>query len=124
MTMRFASILAISAAALFFTTSSAEAQSISPVYKVQVEYWFFDTDYYYWSTKLETTDYQEALDYLETLQDAQDAGMLNSVVPNSYWRYIAVDVRMTVTYPIMQVNYNYYQPYRYFSPLSRTALNP
>ena len=25
-------------------------------------------------------------------------GMLNQVVPNSYWRYIAVDVRLRKTY--------------------------
>lgn len=122
--MRFASLLALSAAAMLFTASSAEAQSISPTYKVQVEYWFFDTDYYYWSTKLETTDYQEAVEYFETLQDAQDEGMLNSVAPNSYWRYIAVDVRMTVSYPIMRVDYNLYQSFPFKYQLSRTALTP
>ena len=100
-------------AAIGFTlislSDNAQAQiSISPTYKVQVEYWFFDTDYYYWSTKMETQDYDAAVTYYNELMDAKEAGELNSVVPNSYWRYIAVDVRLIRVYPQLQMQR--YQP--------------
>ena len=82
-------------------SKSASAQSsfsIPRTYKVQVQYWFFDTDYYYWSTKLETEDQAEAQFLYEVLLWAKENGQLNAVAPNSYWRYIAVDVRMVVEY--------------------------
>lgn len=88
------------AANTFFTTT----------YKVQVQYWFFDTDYYYWSTKFETTNYNDAKFVYDLLKAADDAGQLNSVAPASYWRYIAVDVRMIseVNYPRYALAESYY----------------
>jgi hypothetical protein len=65
---------------------------------VQVEYWFFDTDAYYWSTYYESSDYDDALSMYLFLKEADELGILNSVAPNSYWRYIAVDVRMITEY--------------------------
>ncbi|MCA9177780.1 MAG: hypothetical protein KDB14_25110 [Planctomycetales bacterium] len=113
-TMRFSALFAIvvSAAGLLAAPASAEAQSIGPRYVVEVEYWFFDTDYYYWSTKLDTTNYNDAVQLYEILQAADEAGVLNQVVPNSYWRYIAVDVRMRTVWPSLMI-----QPVTY-SPLS------
>ena len=86
--------------------SSTEAQSsrvtIARTYRVQVQYWFFDTDYYYWSTKLETQDQAEAQFLYDVLMWAKSNGNLNSVAPNSYWRYFAVDVRMVTVYKLYQ----------------------
>ena len=85
--------------AAFFATGQNQSQAqdfyIPVVYKVEVQYWFFDTDHYHWSTKLETTNRSQASLYYFLLQLAKQQGTLNDVVPNSYWRYIAVDVRMT-----------------------------
>lgn len=97
------------AAAVVFTlacfcsmeTRSAQAQSsylITKTYKVQVKYWFFDTDYYYWSTVLDTNDRSEAELLYDILVWAKENNKLNEFAPNSYWRYIAVDVRLKVEY--------------------------
>lgn len=112
--------LIVGAAALLltmsFTSRSAEAQSISIVtktYKVQVEYWFFDTDYYYWSTVFETDNLQDAQFVYDLLLMAKEDGQLNSAAPNSYWRYFAVDVRMITEYhypDILKPLYYDYQP--------------
>ncbi len=80
------------------TSHAADFTSFSATYKVQVEYWFFDTDYYYWSTVLETDDRSEAEFVYGLLLAAQDNGQLNEMAPNSYWRYFAVDVRMITEY--------------------------
>lgn len=109
--------LVIAGLALAFSTgaanhSSAQNAYISATYKVQVEYWFFDTDYYYWSTQFESSNYNDAVYVYNILQAADDAGMLNSVAPNSYWRYIAVDVRMITEY-----NYPRYQLADTYLPL-------
>ena len=95
-----------------FDSRSADAQSsitVSRTYKVQVEYWFFDTDYYYWSTKLETNSQAEAQFLRDVLQLAKENGQLNAVAPNSYWRYIAVDVRMVVKYDWNWMRPDYYE---------------
>lgn len=98
-------------AALFLTSvdsSSAQAQSqiqIPKTYKVQVQYWFFDTDYYYWSTKLETNNSSEANFLYQVLLWAKQNGELNAAAPSTYWRYIAVDVRMVVEY-----DWDWFQP--------------
>lgn len=92
----------VSAVAVFACApGSAEAQkyaSIKKTYKVQVEYWFFDTDYYYWSTVFESDDQADAEFVFLLLQSAKDDGQLNAYAPNSYWRYFAVDVRLVVAY--------------------------
>lgn len=87
------------------SATAQESVSITRTYKVQVQYWFFDTDYYYWSTKLETTNQSDAQFLYGLLVWAKENGQLNAVVPNSYWRYIAVDVRMRVEY-----DWNWVQP--------------
>ena len=105
--MRFpkiAALLLASAAATLLcsaTTQEASAQTSSllqKTYKVQVEYWFFDTDYYYWSTVFETNDLQDALLMYELLLIAKENHQLNEVAASSYGRYIAVDVRMITEY--------------------------
>ena len=87
------------------SASGQETVSVTRTYKVQVQYWFFDTDYYYWSTKLETTNQSDAQLLYGLLVWAKENGQLNAVVPNSYSRYIAVDVRMRVEY-----DWNWVQP--------------
>ena len=78
---------------------TAQAQTaITKTYKVQVEYWFFDTDYYYWSTVLETDSLGEAQFLYDVLLWAKENNSLNAAAPNSYWRYIAVDVRLITEY--------------------------
>jgi len=76
-----------------------------------VEYWFFDTDYYYWETVFESDDYGEAEWVYELLLIAKENNQLHAVVPASYWRYIALDVRMITEY-----HWPDYQP-RYESDL-------
>ncbi|MEQ8791221.1 MAG: hypothetical protein RIC55_33470 [Pirellulaceae bacterium] len=111
-------LLAITAAALAFSSAASTAQAQTAIgvttYKVQVEYWFFDTDYSYWSTKYESTDYNDAQFVYELLQAADEEGVLNQVAPSTYWRYIAVDVRMisTRTYPTLE-DIRYVGPTRY-----------
>jgi hypothetical protein len=92
-------LLAAAAVSIGFsaTAQSADAQRASYAqitYKIQVEYWFFDTESYHWSTVYETTDRDDALFVYNLLLLAKANGQLNQVAPNSYWRYIAVDVRM------------------------------
>lgn len=95
-------LLAVPLCSLLMTSRPAAAASLyRTVYKVEVEYWFFDTDYSYWSTILETTDQQEAQLMYELLEYAHENGDLNSVVPNSYGRYIAVDVRLRTEYDLI-----------------------
>ena len=105
--MRFPKItvclLALAAGGLGFVGAQRSAKAdgfdyFQATYKVQVQYWFFDTDYYYWSTVLETDDYNTATFVYNLLASADADGQLNQVAPNSYWRYIAVDVRMTTEY--------------------------
>lgn len=78
-------------------TPRAEAKTYgyySKTYKVQVEYWFFDTESYHWSTVFESSDQAEAQFVYNALLVAKQNGALNAAAPNSYWRYIAVDVRL------------------------------
>ena len=98
-----------SAALLTLLTDSRSAKAqetftVARTYTVEVKYWFFDTDYYYWSTVLETDKWEEANLLYDILSWAKSNGDLNTVVPHMYWRYIAVDVRMQVKYhwPWMQ----------------------
>ena len=65
---------------------------------VQVEYWFFDTDYYYWSTVYSSTNQQVANFVYAVSEMAMDNGTLNQLWPNDYWRYFAVDVRLITTW--------------------------
>lgn len=78
--------------------SSAANHGLEKLYKVQVEYWFFDTTHYHWSTYYETTDPATAIFVYNWLASAKDRGDLPIVAPNAYWRYIPVDVRFTWTY--------------------------
>ena len=97
--------------ALAFSLSApaqADAQDYyfaQKTYKVQVEYWFFDTDYYYWRTVFETPNLEDAEFMYELLLLAKQNHQLNQAAPNEYWRYIAVDVRLITVY-----HYPRYQP--------------
>lgn len=107
-----AALLAVSS----FDSGSARAQdtiSVPRTYKVQVQYHFFDTDYYYWSTVLETSNQSEAQMLYDILVWAKENNRLNQFAPHSYWRYLAVDVRMRVEY-----DWNFLQPQQYsLSPI-------
>jgi hypothetical protein len=94
-------LLAIIAVSLAFSAlpRSSHAQEFATIpttYKVQVEYWYFDSDYSYWSTVLETNNQAEAELMYELLLTTQEDGQLNALVPNFNWRYIAVDVRLSI----------------------------
>lgn len=111
--MRFPKLLPcllLAAAALAFQGTTAreasaqDAQLTPRTYKVQVEYWFFDTDYYYWSTYFESDNYNDAKLVYDLLMHAKQDGQLNEVAANSYWRYIAVDVRLITVYHLPQLN--------------------
>lgn len=95
-------LLSVAVAIFAFSSVSRSANAqryfIPKTYKVQVEYWFFDTDHYYWSTVFETSDYEDAAFVYDLLVAAKDDGKLNQVVPHSYWRYFAVDVRLITVY--------------------------
>lgn len=78
--------------------ASASNDGLELVYKVQVEYWFFDTTHYHWSTYHETTNVGIANFVYAWLDSAKERGDLPIVAPNAYWRYIPVDVRMITTY--------------------------
>ncbi len=91
----------IASFALSAAAQTSEAQDygfVAATYKVQVEYWFFDTDNYYWSTVLETNNPNEAKFLYQILLTAKEDGTLNQVAAHSYWRYIAVDVRLIRQY--------------------------
>ena len=106
--MTIAFFAAIAFCGTSFVAKSADAQyQLQKKYKVQVEYWFFDTDYYYWSTVYETTNQIDANFYYGLLNWAKQQGTLNSVVPNSYWRYIAVDVRLIEVYEWQRIEWQY-----------------
>ena len=119
-------LLAFAAAALAFsaTPSSADAQDYfslaTRTYKVEVQYWFFDTDYYYWSTVLETDDYSEADFVYSLLLMAQEDGQLNQYAPHSYWRYFAVDVRMRTCYNLPQFASPWYAELEPIAPTYRS----
>ncbi len=94
---RLIAVAAVLAAALTVSTSQeVEAAEVSQncTYEIQVEYWFFDTDYSYWKTMYSTTDQDDAQLMYDLLLIAKQNHQLNSVVPNEYWRYVAVDVRL------------------------------
>ena len=94
-------LLAFLAASIAFSTAPQKAAArdlFTKTYQVQVEYWFFDTDYYFWSTVFESSNLNEAMLMYELLLVAQENGQLNEVVGASYGRYIAVDVRMITVY--------------------------
>ena len=63
----------------------------------------FDTDYYYWSTILETHNKNDAQVLYDALRVAKEHGFLNEAAANSYWRYIAVDVRLKTEYHYPQI---------------------
>lgn len=115
-------LLTVSAVFALTTLGAAPAQAQQPgqfqrIYKVQVEYLFFDTDYTYWSTKLETTNRAEAEFLYGILLDAHEDGQLHQVAPHSYWRYIPIDVRMIVEY-----EYPIYQPVGEYQALSPSPI--
>ena len=100
-------------------TAAAQNSLVLKTYKVQVQYWFFDTDYYYWSTVFETTDLADAEFVYQLLLAAHENGQLNEVAPNSYWRYMAVDVRMITEYHYPQFAKPWYED---LTPLRQDAL--
>ena len=70
-----------------------------PIYKVEIQYVFFDTDYYHWRTAVTTSDYLEALGILFWLGVEDERGRFQDAAeqlqPGVYWRYIPVDYRLT-----------------------------
>ncbi|MFG0336294.1 MAG: hypothetical protein ACF8TS_23290 [Maioricimonas sp. JB049] len=89
-------LLAVPLCSLLMTANAANAAPgyLQCTYKVQVEYWFWDSNYSYWSTVLETNNQDEAQLMYDLLLYAKQNGNLNAVVPNLNWKYIAVDVRL------------------------------
>lgn len=90
--------------------SRAEAKSYGyyvKSYEVQVEYWFFDTDYYYWGTVFSTKDLGDAQFVYGALLDAKANGNVNTAAPNSYWRYFAVDVRLITKWTFISTQPRY-----------------
>ena len=72
---------------------------VQPTYQVQVEYWFFDTTSYHWSTVFETTNFEDAWLMYDLLMLAKSQGSLIQFVPSDNPRYIPVDVRLRTVYP-------------------------
>ena len=97
------------------SASAQTSSSIPTTYKVQVEYWFWDSDYYHWSTVLETNSQTDALFMYDVLAWAHDAGDLNQVAPHNFWKYIAVDVRLVSSFNLYQgVKKNTYTDRAYY----------
>lgn len=83
--------------------SNARAESGSivtweKVYKVQVEYWFWDSDSYHWEDFYISTNQSAANFVYAVLELAKDNGTLNQAAPNVNWKYFAVDVRLVVAW--------------------------
>jgi hypothetical protein len=98
--------LIVAVAAFATDAQTAEADGFSnyhKTYKVEVEYWFFDTDYSFWATIFESSSFAEAELTYELLLLAKENGELNQVVGASYGRYIAVDVRLRTVYHLPQI---------------------
>ena len=93
--------LSESASAQSFQAAFAPQKLFQSTYKIQVEYWFFDTDAYHWSTVFETTDYDDAQMVHKLLQFADDHGSLIQFVPSDNPRYIPVNVRMLNHRPVI-----------------------
>jgi hypothetical protein len=105
--MRFPRVAAslLIAASIFVSVSTAPGPAqarnltlLKATHKVEVQYWFWDTDYYYWSTKFESSDLDDAQFVYGLLFAAKQNGQLNQVAPNSNWKYFAVDVRLITEY--------------------------
>lgn len=69
-----------------------------PVYKVQIQYHYFDSNYYHWTTVKTTSDYFEAVGIIFWLDVQRERGRFqqaaNQLYPDQYWRYIPVDYRL------------------------------
>lgn len=63
-------------------------------YQVQVEYWYWDTEYYGWSTVYRSESPQAAGFVYGVSQLALSNGTLNQLWPHSNWKFLAVDVRL------------------------------
>ena len=90
--------------------ASAELTYTARTYEVQVQYWFFDTDYYYWSTVFESANRSDAEFVYALLANAKENGDLNHVAAHDYWRYFAVNVRLVVRYQLPQLTLERYNP--------------
>lgn len=91
-------VLGAVAFAMMFRTDTAQAElRTQTVYKVQVQYWFWDSNYTYWSDYYETTNSNNATWMYLALLIARENGNLNNVAPNVNWKYIAIDVRLKET---------------------------
>ena len=93
------------------TATAQSLGSIPATYQVQVKYWYWDSDYEYWSTVLETDSRTEAQFVYDLLRWAHEQGELNTVAPHTHWRFIAVDVQMTTHYLLYESLDQ--QPYRW-----------
>lgn len=105
--MRFpkAAALLLFATGVFLSVSTAPCSAqagdltlLKATHKVEVQYWFWDSEHYYWSTVFESSDLDDAQFVYGLLFAAKQNGQLNQVAPNSYWKYFAVDVRLTTKY--------------------------
>ena len=110
-------VAVVAIGAVVTTPNQADAApnyKLQCTYEVQVQYWFFDTTGYYWSTVYSSENEQDAQFVYYLLSVAKQNGDLNKVVPNSYWRYIAVDVRLV---PKCKIVWLYATPYSLVSPI-------
>lgn len=67
-------------------------------YKVQVEYWYWDSESYHWEDFYVSTNYDAANFVFLVLDLARKMGTLNQAAPHVNWKFFAVDVRMIVVY--------------------------
>lgn len=93
----------ILALVLLAAASPARAESGSivtweKVYKVQVEYWFWDSDSYHWEDFYTSTNPSAANFVFAILELAKEDGTLNQAAPSVNWKYFAVDVRLVVAW--------------------------
>ena len=69
-----------------------------PIYKVQIKYIFWDTNYSHWTTVKTTSDYLDAVGTIFWLGVQRELGQFQQAAdqlnPNVYWRYIPVDYRL------------------------------
>lgn len=96
--MKYYLPLAVLALAVGFAVPHrAEAASnyqLQCTYEVQVEYWYWDSDYYYWKTVYSSNSQAEAQFVYDLLLFAKQEGKLNSFVPHDNWKFFPLDVRL------------------------------
>lgn len=107
-------LLAIVAFLATSVGNSTEAQEVTlpVIYKVEIQYWYFDTPHYSWRTEMETRNETEARFFYVLALLAKQDGKLHEYFPDEInGRYIPVDVRLTqeIDWDSL-LNFNFY-PY-------------